>query len=108
MRDSDLTAWQYDAMSGIYRDGNARGSFNAYYERPATISLLGNVAGLRVLDAGCGPGALTEWLVEHGAAVNAVDVSPEMVRIARERVGDRVRVQVADLSNRHRFRNWPT
>ena len=85
-------------MSGIYRDGNARGSFNAYYERPATISLLGNVAGLRVLDAGCGPGALTEWLVEHGAAVNAVDVSPEMVRIARERVGDRVRVQVADLS----------
>jgi SAM-dependent methyltransferase len=98
VRDSELTARQYDAMSGAYRDGNNQGSFNAYYERPATISLLGDVAGLRVLDAGCGPGALTEWLVEHGAAVTAVDVSPEMVRICRERVGDRARVQVADLA----------
>jgi SAM-dependent methyltransferase len=85
-------------MSVVYRDGNNQGSFNAYYERPATISLLGNVGGLRVLDAGCGPGALTEWLVGHGAEVTAVDVSPEMVRIAQERVGDRARVQVADLA----------
>jgi SAM-dependent methyltransferase len=85
-------------MGEVYRDGNDQGSFNAYYERPATICLLGNVSGLRVLDAGCGPGALTEWLVGHGAAVTAVDVSPEMVRIARERVGDRARVQIADLA----------
>lgn len=98
MHDSALTARQYDAMSVVYRDGNNQGSYNAYYERPATISLLGNVTGLRVLDAGCGPGALTEWLVGHGAAVTAVDVSPEMVRIAQERVGDRARVQVADLA----------
>ena len=98
MRDSDLTARQYDAMSEVYRNGNSRGSFNAHYERPATIALLGNVAGMRVLDAGCGPGALTEWLVGHGAAVTAVDVSPEMARIARERVGDRASVLVADLA----------
>jgi SAM-dependent methyltransferase len=98
VHDSALTARQYDAMGVVYRDGNSQGSFNAYYERPATISLLGNVAGLRVLDAGCGPGALTEWLVGHGAAVTAVDVSPEMVRIAQERVGDRARVQAADLA----------
>jgi len=84
-------------MSQVYRDGNDRGSFNARYERPATIALLGDVTGRRVLDAGCGPGALTEWLVEHGAAVTALDVSPEMVRLAQERVGDRARVQVADL-----------
>lgn len=85
-------------MSRIYRDGNDKGSFNAYYERPATIALLGNVTGLRVLDAGCGPGALTAWLVEHGAAVTAVDVSPEMVRIAQERVGNQGSVQLADLA----------
>jgi hypothetical protein len=33
---------------------------NAYYERPATLSLLPDVAGLNVLDAGCGPGAYSE------------------------------------------------
>jgi 2-polyprenyl-3-methyl-5-hydroxy-6-metoxy-1,4-benzoquinol methylase len=29
---------------------------NALYERPATLSLLPEVRGKRVLDAGCGPG----------------------------------------------------
>jgi hypothetical protein len=46
-------------MGAAYRAANDEGSFNAYYERPATISLLGDVADLRVLEAGCGPGALT-------------------------------------------------
>jgi hypothetical protein len=29
---------------------------NAYYDRPAVLSLLPPVEGKRVLDAGCGPG----------------------------------------------------
>jgi ubiquinone/menaquinone biosynthesis C-methylase UbiE len=85
-------------MGTAYRAANDEGSFNAYYERPATISLLGNVTGLRVLEAGCGPGALTQWLVDHGAAVTAIDVSPEMVRLAGQRVGDRAQILTADLA----------
>lgn len=85
-------------MGAAYRAANDEGSFNAYYERPATISLLGNVTGLRVLEAGCGPGALTEWLCDHGASVTAFDVSPEMVRLTRERIGQRARVLTADLA----------
>ena len=30
---------------------------NAYVERPATLSLLPDVKGKRILDAGCGPGS---------------------------------------------------
>jgi SAM-dependent methyltransferase len=71
---------------------------NAYYERPATFSLLPDVAGLYVLDAGCGSGIYTEWLLDHGAAVVACDVTPEMIDIARQRVGDRAEFHVADLS----------
>jgi len=97
MRDGERTARQYDAMGAAYGAGNAEGSFNAYYERPATIALLGDVRGLRVLEAGCGPGALTGWLVDNGAAVTAMDVSPEMVRLARDRVGERARIVVGDL-----------
>jgi SAM-dependent methyltransferase len=85
-------------MGAAYGVGNEEGSFNAYYERPATIALLGDVKGLRVLEAGCGPGVLTGWLADNGAAVTAMDVSPEMVRLARDRVGGRARIVVGDLS----------
>lgn len=70
---------------------------NAYYERPATLSLLPNVAGLRVLDAGCGPGIYTQWLLDRGAKVVACDVTPKMVEITRQRVGDLAEVYCADL-----------
>jgi len=29
---------------------------DAYYERPAMFRMMPNLAGMRVLDAGCGPG----------------------------------------------------
>jgi SAM-dependent methyltransferase len=71
---------------------------NAYYERPATLSLLPDVSGLRVLDAGCGPGVYTEWLVQRGARVVAIDVTPRFVEITRQRIGDRAEVLIADLN----------
>jgi SAM-dependent methyltransferase len=98
VRDAERAAREYDDMGAAYGAGNEAGSFNAYYERPATIGLLGDVSGLRVLEVGCGPGMLTSWLVSNGAAVTAMDVSGEMVRLARDRVGGRARVLVADLS----------
>jgi SAM-dependent methyltransferase len=44
--------------------------------------------GLRsqVLDVGCGPGWLSEFLARCGYWVTGVDVSADMVRIARERI----------------------
>jgi ubiquinone/menaquinone biosynthesis C-methylase UbiE len=98
VRDGERAAGQYDAMGTAYGIANDEDSFNAYYERPGTISLLGDVTGLRVLDAGCGPGALSKWLVDNGATVTAMDVSPEMVRLARQRMGDRARILTADLA----------
>ena len=58
---------------------------NALYERPASLALLGDVAGLRVLDAGCGPGIASEILAHGGAEVHGFDVTPEMVALAQER-----------------------
>jgi SAM-dependent methyltransferase len=98
MEDGQRTASQYDAMGASYAAHNSAGSYNAYYERPATIGLLGEVSGRRVLEVGCGAGQLTAWLTEHGATVTAFDVSPVMAGLARERAGERAEVLVADLS----------
>lgn len=88
----------YEALAEVYAARVDSKPHNAYYERPATLSLLADVEGKRVLDAGCGPGVYTEWLVEHGAArVVALDVSPRMVEFARERIGARATVFEADL-----------
>jgi 2-polyprenyl-6-hydroxyphenyl methylase/3-demethylubiquinone-9 3-methyltransferase len=72
---------------------------NALCERPATLSLLGEVNGLRVLDAGCGPGICCELLARRGAMVHGFDVSPEMADLARKRCeGLAVEVRLGDLA----------
>lgn len=59
------------------------------------IELLEPQPGERVLDLGCGDGALTEKLVDAGCRVVAVDSSQEQVRAARERGID---ARVADAT----------
>jgi ubiquinone/menaquinone biosynthesis C-methylase UbiE len=97
-RDSARTASEYDAMAVEYDRHNARSAANNYYERPATMELLGNVAGKRVLEVGCGSGPLTKWLVDQGAAVVACDVSHAMLEIARSRVGQGAELHHHDLA----------
>jgi magnesium-protoporphyrin O-methyltransferase len=43
------------------------------------------LAGQRVLDAGCGTGALAQELAGRGAQVLAIDLSPTLVELARQR-----------------------
>ena len=52
----------------------------------ALVELAGDVQGCAVLDAGCGQGDLTLRLLDGGAAVTALDLSPGMVDVVRQRV----------------------
>ena len=45
--------------------------------------LLGDVAGARVLEVGCGSAPCARWLAKHGAAVVAFDLSGGMLRHAK-------------------------
>jgi demethylmenaquinone methyltransferase/2-methoxy-6-polyprenyl-1,4-benzoquinol methylase len=54
--------------------------------------------GARVLEIGCGTGALTERLVERGAKVTALDQNPEMMDRARARL-ERARGSVTWLES---------
>jgi SAM-dependent methyltransferase len=97
MGDMPIALDAYEALAEAYAAAVDTKPHNAYYERPATLSLLPEVAGRRVLDAGCGPGVYAEWLIEQGARVLAVDASPKMVALARRRLGTKADVRRADL-----------
>jgi magnesium-protoporphyrin O-methyltransferase len=45
-----------------------------------------DLTGLRVLDAGCGTGALSVAAARRGAQVVAIDLSPTLIELARERL----------------------
>ena len=79
---------EYDAFADEFLAHAAAGFYNAHYDRPACLGLLGDVAGKVVLDAGCGPGLYASDLVARGARVIGFDVSPRMVQISRERVSE--------------------
>ncbi|MGC9358726.1 MAG: class I SAM-dependent methyltransferase [Anaerolineae bacterium] len=87
----------YDALAEAYAALVDTKPHNAYYERPATLSLLPDVESKQILDAGCGPGVYAEWLGDHGAEVVAFDANEKMVQLARERLGGKVRVVQANL-----------
>lgn len=87
----------FDKLAERYAKLAPTKAHNAYYEWPATRSLLPDVKGKRVLDAGCGPGHYTEWLLEQGAEVVAIDVSPKMLELAKQRLSDHGEFHLADL-----------
>ena len=88
----------YDQLASAFAARVDTKAHNAYYDRPAILSVLPPVAGLRVLDAGCGPGVYCEWLAQHGASVVGLDSSPKMVALASKRLGARADIRRADLT----------
>lgn len=89
---------QYDVFADEFLEHARGGLFNAYYDRPACLSLLGDVEGTTVLDAACGPGLYAEELVARGAHVIGFDQSPRMVELAQRRV-PAAQFRTHDLAN---------
>lgn len=98
MSDKPIALDAYETLAEAFAEAVETKPHNAFYERPATLSLLPDVNEKAVLDAGCGPGAYSARLVEKGASVVAVDASPKMVELAKKRLGVTADVRVADLS----------
>jgi SAM-dependent methyltransferase len=98
-----LEAWERAEVArsaveaGLTADASLRVSARtlARYERPPAETaypleysyyLLGDVRGRRVLDFGCGSGANSILLANRGAHVSAVDISEDLLRLARRRM----------------------
>ena len=88
----------YDRFARVYSDDAEHNAFNALYERPESLRLMGDVARLKVLDAGCGSGAHAAALMAGGAIVTGIDESSGMLALARERLGGDAALLEADLA----------
>jgi SAM-dependent methyltransferase len=56
-------------------------------------------AGQRVLEIGCGTGCDLLQFARHGAEATGIDITPEHLRLARERVGQSAQVQEAEATD---------
>ena len=95
VRRSELTTYfdrtaadQWEALTSDAPVSRVRATVRAGRDRMRALLLSRlpeDMAGQRLLDAGCGTGALSVEAARRGAAVTAIDVSPRMIAIGRER-----------------------
>ena len=98
MADKPIALDAYETLAEAYAAAVETKPHNALYERPATLSLLPDVSGKRILDAGCGPGIYSELLIKNGAKVTAIDASPKMIVLAKQRLGNSADIRLTDMS----------
>lgn len=91
----------WDACGEAFdRYTSASDSFSDNIERPAIEQLIGELAGARVLDLGCGSGTYSLSFAEKESEVVGLDLSPTMISLAQERarqLGVEVDFRVADI-----------
>jgi SAM-dependent methyltransferase len=87
----------HDVLAEVYADRLA-GALDVMPVDRAVLGLFASlvVPGGTVVDVGCGTGRLAPFLAAHGLVPRGVDLSPEMVRVAR-RDHPGLDVRVADL-----------
>ncbi|WP_073227245.1 class I SAM-dependent methyltransferase [Streptomyces sp. NBRC 110465] len=88
----------YDGFAESFAREAAVSAYNAHYDRPTVLGLLGDVNGLDILDAGCGPGLYLSELAARGGRPVGIDQSADMVRLAGARLGSLAEVRQHDLA----------
>ena len=58
---------------------------NEILEKPIFDELMGDLAGLRILDLGCGNGWLTNYLISQGFDAYGTDASASGIAVARQK-----------------------
>jgi ubiquinone/menaquinone biosynthesis C-methylase UbiE len=93
----------WDPVATEYSDrvGETGDYYHQNFLNPATLKLLGNVSGKKVLDLACGNGYFSRQLVQMGAKVMGVDISAKLIQLAEEQTGKNLGIKylVADSAD---------
>ena len=91
----------FDEYAQTYQD-KFNENFLGKYQRQQVqqIVLADAKTAQNVLDVGCGPGSDFEFYAQFNLQVDAIDISPEMVRFAKEKataLSLKANIQVAEI-----------
>lgn len=93
------TKWSYDKIGAIFEAGTTAISEKFLY--PKILSLLadhfGSMENAAALDLGCGGGRLMERLREKGAKPIGIDISSELLKMARKKSLDVIQGSIHQL-----------
>ncbi|HLJ59671.1 MAG TPA: methyltransferase domain-containing protein [bacterium] len=86
----------FDRLAANYE--NTLAGWHSRRMKEAALQRLGSRVHGPLLDIGCGPGLLLQTLAERDPAMflAGLDISPEMIRIAKEGLGPRADLRVGD------------
>jgi toxoflavin synthase len=80
----------YDAIANNYNEFEQTAITLWRLGYPVVTDLLGNINGKSVLDYGCGTGTFSRFLQSKGASVTGVDVSENMIEVAKTSSSDAI------------------
>lgn len=87
----------YEAIAPVYDDFTAHHDYELWLGNLLPELRRHGLKGKRLLDVGCGTGKSFLPMLGRGWEVTACDISPSMVELARAKVGDAARLEVADM-----------
>jgi SAM-dependent methyltransferase len=87
----------YDAFAADYDAFTAHHDYEGWTAEVERLASEAGLRGRRLLDVACGTGKSFMPMLARGYDVTACDVSPAMLRVAEEKAGARVRLEVHDL-----------
>ncbi len=93
----------YDAFAPAYDDFTRSLDYEGWLAEVLPRLTQYGLTGRLLLDVGCGTGKSLIPMLTRGWEVVGCDISPTMLEIAREKVGDVVRLEVADMRKLPRF-----
>jgi SAM-dependent methyltransferase len=84
-------------MAPVYDDFTAHHDYDAWLADLIVVLERNGLRGRRLLDVGCGTGKSFLPMPPKGWEVTGTDLSPAMLELAREKAGEGVRLEVADM-----------
>ncbi len=87
----------YDTFSSVYDDFNHEHMYERWTGRILAAAEDAGLEGDRLLDVGCGTGLSFIPMLDRGWHVTGCDISPEMLDLAKAKVGEAATLLTADM-----------